>query len=91
MLGVACAGVWALVGESRWIKDMFILGCTEDHLNGIFRLYEDRVDWCSAVLGRVIMFVVVIVVVEILHLVLRRRVGDLKPKYEQPAAEQLSN
>ena len=81
VLGVLAAGAWILVDESRWIKDMFTLGCTEEHLNGIFRLYEDKVDGCAAVLGRTLMFVVVVAVVEILHLILRRRLGDLKPKY----------
>ena len=43
-LVVLVIAVVTLIRESHWIKDMFTNSCTEDHLNWVFRDYEDRVD-----------------------------------------------
>ena len=66
-----------LFQESHWIKDIFTKECTEDHLNWIFRYYEDRVDRSAYTTGRTIIFVFVIMGLEITHLVIRRKYGDL--------------
>ena len=42
-------------------------------------------------LGRAIMFLSVVIVVEVIGFVIRVKFGDLKSKYVKPAEEQLSN
>lgn len=78
ILVVLCIGAYYLVTESGWIKAVFNMKCTEDHLNWIFRLNEDIVDSCGFMTGRSIMFMLVILFADIGHYVIRRRVGDLK-------------
>lgn len=56
-------GDYAIVMESHWIKDMVNYKCTDNHIYGIFRVYEDAIDKCAIILGRCIMFLFVVIVV----------------------------
>lgn len=59
-LVVLCIAAYNLVLESIWIKESLNRKCTEDHLNWIFRYNEDKVDLCGLIVGRSIMFVLVL-------------------------------
>lgn len=75
------AVIYSLLGfsdESLWLKEAFTRGCTDNHLEGIFRNYEVIVDSNFYLFLLLLVVCIVLIIINISYFVIRVKYGDLK-------------
>ena len=89
-IAVTFAIIYAMLGfsdESVWIKAMFTKGCTDTHLEGIFRKYEVIVDNNFYLFAILLVVCCILIIADFSYFILRIKYGDLNEKKEEVEEE----